>query len=214
MAEQRSMRADARRNQESLLDAARDVFVERGPDVALDEIARRAGVGIATLYRRFPDRAALMTAVVAAALETTCAAAQRAIDESPDPLTALETYMHAAIEARTPAVIPILLDHLQLDHPDIATKRRRAAGLAQRLIDDAHAAGVVRKDIAFGDIGLMLIRIARALPGPMDETTQRALAHRHIDLLLSGLRQTPDPEPLSGPALDLPDLQGMGGQRG
>ena len=59
----RGLRADARRNREHVLAAAREVFVEQGADAPLDEIARRAGVGIATLYRRFPDRAALLRAV-------------------------------------------------------------------------------------------------------------------------------------------------------
>ena len=73
------LRADARRNHSRLLDAARDVFVERGTGAPLDEVARRAGVGIATLYRRFPDRRTLLRAVVVQALETTCEAARTAL---------------------------------------------------------------------------------------------------------------------------------------
>src|SRR4051794_34498377 len=66
-----SMRADARRNRERILVAARDVFVETGTDAPLEEIATRAGVGIATLYRRFPERVDLMRAVVLDVLHQT-----------------------------------------------------------------------------------------------------------------------------------------------
>jgi AcrR family transcriptional regulator len=205
----KSLRADARRNHESLLGAAREVFVERGPDVALDEIARRAGVGIATLYRRFPDRLALMRAVVLDALEVTSSIAQAAIDDGPDPVTALSKYMHSVIEVGISAVIPTLLDHLDMFGPELRGPRQRSAALAQQLFDDAQACGAVRVDATFGDVGLMLVRIARRLPGPIDAATQRELAHRHVDLLLSGLLVDPRQVPLAGPALGLSDLESM-----
>src|SRR6266567_31834 len=104
------MRADARRNHALLLDAARDVFVERGPDAPLEEMARRAGVGIATLYRRFGDRAMLMHAVT-----STAAAGERARREHNDPFEALAAYVHAVLDLRTSVVIPTLLDALDLD---------------------------------------------------------------------------------------------------
>ena len=75
------LRADARRNQEQVLQAARDLFVERGIDCPLEEIARRAGVGIGTLYRRFGDRDALVRAVLVDALELSRASAEAALAE-------------------------------------------------------------------------------------------------------------------------------------
>ena len=74
------LRADARRNQEQVLQAARTLFVERGIDCPLEEIARRAGVGIGTLYRRFGDRDALVRAVLVDALELSRASAEAALD--------------------------------------------------------------------------------------------------------------------------------------
>src|SRR5579871_1607351 len=90
------LRADARRNRQQLLAAARDVFVELGADAPLDEVARRAGVGIATLYRRFPDRLALQRAVGLDVLAQAAEVARRAEVEESDAWRALGRYMHAA----------------------------------------------------------------------------------------------------------------------
>jgi AcrR family transcriptional regulator len=200
------MRADARRNSERLVEAARDVFVERGPDGSLEEIARRAGVGIATLYRRFADRSALMRAVVLSALSATAEAAERIREEAPDPLAALAAYVHAVIDLRTSAVIPTLLGSLDLKEKELAAAREGSARLAQQLVDAAHDAGVLRKDVVFGDVGLMLVRLSRPLPGGMPEAIQLELAHRHAELFLAGLRADPSAEPLAGPALERSDL--------
>ncbi|HEY6748845.1 MAG TPA: helix-turn-helix domain-containing protein, partial [Mycobacteriales bacterium] len=201
------MRADALRNSELLLQAARDVFVERGPDASLEEIARRAGVGIATLYRRFGDRQALMHAVVHAALVASAEAAEHAQREHADPFDALTAYVHAVLDLRTSAVIPVLLDRLDLAEPELDTARRRSASIADRLLTAAHRAGAVRKDVTFGDIGLMLVRLSRPLPGQIPPETQDALAHRHAELLLRGLRAVPSDEPLPGSGLELAQLR-------
>src|ERR1700716_368898 len=105
----RALRTDAARNRAHVLAAARDVFVEHGADAPLDEVARRAGVGIATLYRRFPDRATLMRAVVLEVLERVAHEARLALAEEPDAFSALVRYMHRALDIRIAAVIPVLL---------------------------------------------------------------------------------------------------------
>ena len=79
MTAEKVLRADARRNQQQVLDAARELFIERGLDCPLEEVARRAGVGIGTLYRRFGDRDALIKAVLLDALEQSLASAERAL---------------------------------------------------------------------------------------------------------------------------------------
>jgi AcrR family transcriptional regulator len=202
------MRADARRNRDVVLESARDVFAERGPDAPLDEIARRAGIGIATLYRHFPDRASLM---YAAALTATAEAGEQVKRENSDPLDALATYIHAVLDLRTPAVISTLLGSIDLEEPQILAARDRSSGLAQQLIDAAHDAGALRKDVTFGDIGLMLVRLSRPLPGAIPPATQDALAHRHADLFLAGLRAEPSRASLAGPALELIELQRISG---
>jgi AcrR family transcriptional regulator len=201
------MRADARRNHELVLQAARDVFVERGPNAPLDEIARRAGVSIATLYRRFADRDTLIHAVVLAALTATIQAVERARQQHPDPLDALSAYVHAVLDLRTSAVIPTLLDRLDLDEPQLNQARTTSAQLVDELLDAAHRTGALRKDVTFGDLSLLLVRLSRPLPGPIPAETQHALAHRHANLFLAGLRADPAEPPLGGPALDLTALQ-------
>ena len=159
------MRADARRNLEQLLAAARDLVAEKGAGVALDEVAQRAGVGIATLYRRFPDRTALLRGVVLDALDQTRRVAERAAEEHDDPFEALADYLRAALELRVSAVIPQVLDVLDLEEPELAAAREAAARATETLVDAAHASGDLPKDVTFADVGMMLVRIARPLPG-------------------------------------------------
>jgi len=205
----RPLRADARRNAEQLLAAARDVVVERGPGAPLDEIARRAGVGIATLYRRFPDRSALLRAVVLDALERTAEAAAAALAEETDGFAALVRYMHAALDARVSAVIPLVLDVLEPADDDLRSAREASAGFVQRIVDEAHADGSLPEDVTFGDIGTLLVRLSRPLPGPVPPALDAELAHRHLDLLVEGLRPSPERHAPGGPRLERTDLRGL-----
>ncbi|HEY4626945.1 MAG TPA: helix-turn-helix domain-containing protein, partial [Blastococcus sp.] len=135
-----SLRADARRNHEQVLTAARESFLEAGPGVPLEEVARRAGVGIATLYRRFGDREGLLRAVVLAALEDSRAAAEAALDaagQGDDGLQALARYMHAVLDLRVSAVVPLALDRLDLEAPEIVSVREASAAAMERLIQVA-----------------------------------------------------------------------------
>ncbi len=194
-----TMRADARRNQERLLSAARDVVADRGAGVPLEDIAQQAGVGIATLYRRFPDRTALLRAVVIDALTRTHQAAARAAAENDDPFEALAAYLRAAFELRVSAVIPQVLGTLDLDEPELAEVREASARAAEHLVDEAHASGLLPKDVTFLDIGMMLVRIARPIPGPISAELKHDLGRRHLDLFIRGLRA--EGRPLEGPVL-------------
>jgi AcrR family transcriptional regulator len=205
------LRADARRNRDQLLMAARDVFVEEGPDAPLEDIARRAGVGIATLYRRFPDRSSLMRAVVLDVLGRTAHEARLALAEEPDAFQALIRYMHRAVDLRVAAVIPALLGQLSLDDEEMLRARAEASRPLQAIIDAAHSAGILRPEVTFGDIGLLVIRFSRPLPGGFPRALNDRLAHRHLDLLTTGLREidTADAKVLGGPALTLQDLRAL-----
>jgi len=198
------MRADARRNLEQLLAAARDLVAEKGAGVALDEVAHRAGVGIATLYRRFPDRTALLRGVVLDALEQTRLAAERAAEENDDAFEALASYLRAALELRVSAVIPQVLDVLDLEEPELAAAREAAARATEALVDAAHEGGDLPADVTFADVGMMLVRIARPLPGPMSDELKHELAQRHLELFVRGLRG--GDAPLDGPALSRREL--------
>ena len=204
----RELRSDARRNHQQILAAARDLFVERGPSAPLEDIARRAGVGIGTLYRRFSDRETLMRAVVLDALVETVEIAERAGREEASAMDALVRYMHAALDLRVSAVIPALLDVLDLDDAVLLPARDRGAAGVQRLVDAAHAEGSLSDQVTFADVGMMLVRLSRPLPGPLSEELNAQLGHRHLDLLVSGLRSGQDAveAPLEGPELSREDL--------
>lgn len=204
------LRADARRNHRQILTAARDVFVERGPNGPLDEIARRAGVGIGTLYRRFADRPTLMRTVVLDAVTQTAEVAERALADEPDAFAALTTYMHAVLDPRVSAVIPVLLDHVELDDEELGPARERGARALERIVEAAHAAGSLDADVTVGDIGLMLVRLSRPLPGPIPAELNAKLAHRHLDLLINGLRTVgAEGAALGGPALTFQALHAL-----
>jgi AcrR family transcriptional regulator len=205
------LRADARRNRDQLLQAARDVFVEHGPSAPLEEVARRAGVGIATLYRRFPDRQALQRAVALDVLARVAQEADHALAEEPDAFRALARYMHRALHLRVGAVMPVLMSELSLTDEALLRARDVAAVPVQAMIAAAQAAGTLRPDVDFGDIGLLIARLCQPLPAPFPRTVADALAHRHLALLLDGLRGAPDrpAATLSGPALTLGDLQAL-----
>ena len=210
-AQPRPLRADARDNRRRLLEAARDAFIEHGPGAPLEEIARRAGTGIATLYRRFPDRQALMRDVVLDAIEGTIDAARRAAAEEPDPFRALARYMHEVIDVRTAAVIPALIGAVPLDDAEIVRAREVGPTLIQGLVDAAQRAGTLRQDVTAADIGMLIVRMSRPLVGFAREANA-SLSHRHLDLVLDGLRPPARPAaPLPGPALTMADLRALPG---
>jgi AcrR family transcriptional regulator len=206
----RPLRADARRNHEQLLAAARHVVVERGAGAPLEEVARRAGVGIGTLYRRFPSRPALLRAVVVDALQRTAAAAQAALDEESDGFSALVRYMHAALDLRVSAVIPAVLATTDLEDDEVRAAREVSAALAQRIVDAAHADGSLAADVTFGDIGTLLVRLSRPLPGSIPPDVDEQLSHRHLDLVVDGLRPAPGRRVPGGPRLERRDLRSFG----
>lgn len=206
------LRADARRNREQLLLAARDVFVERGADAPLEEIAQRAGVGIGTLYRRFPDRQALVRAVALDVLTQVTQAAHAALAEEPDTFSALARYMHRALDLRVGAVMPALVGALALDDEALPRARDEAAEPVRAMIAAAHADGTLRPDVDFGDIGLLVTRFCQPLPVPLPRSAAGGLAHRHLALLLDGLRADAAHSAettLPGPALTLGDLRSL-----
>ncbi|MEU8822961.1 helix-turn-helix domain-containing protein [Streptomyces sp. NPDC048636] len=200
------MRADARRNREQILRAARDVFVDEGPDAPLDEIARRAGVGIATLYRRFPQRADLFRGVVTEVLTALTEAAREAVADEGDPVEALRRFMHRALELKIGSVMPSLLGRFNLGEI-LDEVRGDAVDPVDEMLVRAQAAGHIRPDVVFGDLTMMIMRLSRPLPGGGQFADDEALAHRHLDVYVDGLRPSGSPRPttmLSGPAVDAP----------
>lgn len=191
------MRADARRNRERLLDAAIEAILEVGAEPPLDAIARRADVGIATLYRHFPDRDSLLREVAEHALDQSIAAAERALASEGDGFDALGTYAHDAIGIGVGVlnlVRPLLHD------ADWVTQRRRIDALMGAILDRGRRDGSVRLEAHSADIAFAVIRFSRPLRVGLPRKDERALAHRHLDIYLDGLSTSGvDRRPLPNP---------------
>lgn len=206
------LRADAQRNLDRILGAAREVFLEQGFDAPLDEISRRAGVGIATLYRRFPDRQALARGVALDVWRRVGHEARLALAEEPTAFEALARYLHRALDLGIGAVMPLLAGQAgqAILDDEARDARQQSVEPVQQMIAAAQADGTLRADVAYGDTGLLLIRLNRPLPAPFPRELDQALAHRHLDLLIAGLRADgAAPAPLPEPALSLEDLRAI-----
>ena len=198
-------RADALRNRERIVAAAREILVESGPDVPLDEIARRAGVGNATLYRHFPDRSALILEVVHSVMARTADQAERAADEEPDAFVALSRFVHAAADERIGALCPLLSGSFDGDLPHLHAERERLEAAVEGLMEKARATGRLRTDVAVGDLMVALSQLTRPLPGIGCLNIDR-FTHRHLQLFLDGL-EAPARSELPGAAATLEDLR-------
>ncbi len=181
-------RADALRNRERIVTAAREMFVEFGAQVPYDEIARRAGVGNATLYRNFPERDDLVREVVLSLLARVTELAERAAAEEDDTFAALRRFVHGAADERVGALCPMLDGGFDKDHPDLVAERERLEEAVQGLVDRAQRAGWLRTDVGVGDLMVAVSQLTRPLPG----TACAAFApfvRRHLQVFLDGLRR-------------------------
>ncbi|MFF1448666.1 TetR/AcrR family transcriptional regulator [Streptomyces sp. NPDC058274] len=198
-------RADALRNRERIVAAAREMFVEFGAEVPFDEIARRAGVGNATVYRNFPDRDSLAREVVCSVMDRTSEQIESALAVGGDPFEALSRFVHAAADERIGALCPMLSQGFDQNHPDLVAARERITELVEELMGRARKAGQLRPDVEFGDMMIALSQLTRPLPGTACQGIDR-FVHRHVQLLLDGMR-APARSELPGVAATVEDLQ-------
>lgn len=201
----RRTRADARRNREQILRAATDLIVEQGPTAPMELIARRARVGIATLYRHFPDRSTLLRQVAMKTLHTSAEEARTALEEEPDAFTALARYMHDSIDMRIGVVMPVLADRVSVDDELIAA-RTEYHGAHDALITAAHLEGSLRPDVTAGDISLLIIRLTPPVPAPISPGDNYHLSHRHLELMLDGMLGFLAHQQLPGPSISFDEL--------
>ncbi|MET9391401.1 helix-turn-helix domain-containing protein [Streptomyces sp. NPDC006624] len=198
-------RADALRNRERIVAAAREMFVEHGAEVPLDEVARRAGVGNATVYRNFPDRDALVREVVCSVMDRLVRAAEQALAESGDAFGALEHFAHTAVDERISALCPMVSSTFDRNHPDLEAARLRVERLAAEIMDRAKAAGQLRDDVELGDVMIGLAQLSRPPAGTECLLVDR-FVHRHLQLFLDGMR-APAPSVLPGTAATMEALR-------
>ncbi|MFE2985055.1 TetR/AcrR family transcriptional regulator [Streptomyces sp. NPDC059262] len=193
-------RRDARRNRDRLLEAAHEVFTELGLNAPLDVIARRAGVGNATLYRHFPHRAALVDAVFRDQLTGTMDAGDRARDVD-DAWTGLTGYLQAVftVLATDRGTNDLMTTHIEGVESLEAVHAHNHRTMELLLRRGRHQ-GTIRTDVTTEDVLFALAALGRAVPALTTATTPDAW-RRPLALLCDSLRAAPTSPPLPSPAL-------------
>lgn len=184
-AAQRQRRADAQRNYEKILAAARRAVVERGGDVVLEDIAREAGVGIGTLYRHFPTRQALLEATfLDEALELRARADQLAGEQAPlDALIAwLRLQMDFGMRGHSMGAAVMAAKHVEGSEIQVAYANMREAGT--ELLKRAQAAGDVRPGVDMGD----LLRLVHGVVLVSQQAPDPERMERMFQLVIAGIR--------------------------
>jgi AcrR family transcriptional regulator len=209
-------RRDARRNRELLVEAAHEVFTEQGLEAPLDVIARRAGVGNATLYRHFPSRAVLVDAVFRDPLAGTMAAGERA-RAAADAWEGLVGYVEAvfAVLATDRGTNDLMTTHLEGVESLQAVHAHNRATM-ELLLRRGRDEGSIRADVTTEDVLFALAALGRAVPSVTAAAGPESW-RRPLSLLLDGLRASPAVAPLPSPALTADELgdvlQGLGPHR-
>lgn len=181
----RPLRADARRNLERILDSARALFAERGHQAQMEEIAAHAGVGIGTLYRRFPTKEALVTALVRERFQQFAVIAIEC-EEIEDPYEALATMMrrHAESVEGDHAFQSAMMNLASFEWEGIEEDKAALNAIVSRIIERGREAGVVRADLTMEDYGMMMCGITATMHFMSASHEWR----RHLALILDGLR--------------------------
>ena len=183
--EEKHLRADARRNREKVLEAARVVFSEHGRDAQMDDIARRAGVGVGTVYRHFPTKEALIEALMVAAFQTIADHALAA-QEIEDPWEAFASVLWKGAETMAgdralSEVFASIPGAMETAVPPV--EGLRAA--VERIMVRAQEAGVLRADAIIDDVPMIMCGIGSATK---KEHACPAPWRRHLAIVLDGLR--------------------------
>lgn len=175
--EPRHLRADAERNRRRLIEAATEMFGERGLEVGVGEIAQQAGVGRGTLFRNFPSKEALITAVVVARIRESADRAREAL-EAPDPAEALFDLIDSTLTRQQSdrALFEALAD-TWMANPEVRAAHEEVLAVVERLLARAQAAGAVRTDIGAVDVLLLIKGVCEA-----------ASCFQHVDPTI-GMRQ-------------------------
>ncbi|MGW4483708.1 TetR/AcrR family transcriptional regulator [Amycolatopsis sp. NPDC004368] len=201
------MRADARRNRDQIIAAARSIFSEFGPEVPMEEIARAAGVGVGTLYRRFPDREALIRAVAVDNFARVLDDAREAAEQEPTSWLALVRLLYQSVELHLSVQLAMLskkAHEILKEDPAIATLRNELLVELESMVRGAQAEGALRADVAEGDVAMLFALLLRQLESPSPEVAQMSTA-RSIAIMIDGLQARPG-TPLPGRPLSRHDI--------
>ncbi|MEV0086435.1 helix-turn-helix domain-containing protein [Saccharopolyspora sp. NPDC050642] len=201
------LRADARRNRDRIIAAARAVFTEHGTEVPMEEIARAAGVGIGTLYRRFPDRESLLGAIGRDAFQQVLDEARAIGDRESDPWRALCDFLLRAANLRTVVRFSMLSQRARAilaADPEVEQAREELLEILDGMVRAAQANGSMRPDVSGGDLGMILSIVLQGVHIAPDDIRQDASA-RYLTLMLDGLQARPG-TPLPGRPVTIADI--------
>jgi AcrR family transcriptional regulator len=197
----RGRQAEARRNDQNILEAALDVFTEdlRAP---MSAVAKRAGVGQASLYRRYPSKEALLASVCERGMTQMHEAALAALESSGDPWDAFSGFLRGYLESGTPRLAGLLGSFAP--EADLFELARETNEAIQALVERTVAAGRLRKDVTGADLSLIVTQISTL--DAKDEERAAALRDRYLTLVLQGLALRDAPE-LPAQAPDAAELE-------
>jgi AcrR family transcriptional regulator len=180
------LRKDAKRNRAAILEAARELFADSA-DVAMCQVARRAGVGQATLYRNFPDRGALAAEILGEHVERIVALAADHADDPDAFFVLLRSLVDGMVHLY--ALAELARDDVRSDARFERDRLRIAEAMKSPLLD-AKAAGTLRRDMSLDDVFLLLAMVRGAIGGTRGAAARSATAHRALTLMLDGLTPT------------------------
>src|SRR6202012_2784997 len=182
----RPLRKDAERNRQRILKAAAEVFTEQGLEATLDDVARRAGVGVGTVYRRFPDKAALADALFEERIDVLVELATEAYGAD-DPWAGLAGFMEAAAEMlSTDKGLRQILMFAPYGHKRVGYARSRMRPAIGKLVERGQAAGQVRPDLGATDIPVLEFMLGATAEYARD--VRPDLWRRYLALMLDALR--------------------------
>jgi AcrR family transcriptional regulator len=185
------LRADARRNRLKVIDAAQEVFSEHGPEARMEEVAEKAGVAVGTLYRHFPNKEALLGALIADRLGHVIEVARDMLNRDVEPWEGFSRVIRRltglAHEDRAFAhVVPLLGDE-----GEVGEAKRRVGTLLEELVHKAQEAGKMRPDVGAEDLPPLFMGMVMATPPGFSPARQE----RYVQIILDGLRYQGTHEP-------------------
>lgn len=187
---ERPLRKDAERNRKRILQAAAEVFSERGLDATLDDVARRAGVGVGTVYRRFPDKEALVAELFQGRIDDLVAVAEQACTAA-DPWTALVSYLeHMAATMSGDLGLRQMMLFATYGKDRVAYAREQMRPVVARLVARAQEAGQLRGDFSATDVPMIAFMLSKATE--YAAPARPCLHQRYLALIVDSLQPARD----------------------
>ncbi len=196
----RPLRKDAEHNRQRILDAARELFAQEGVGVTLNDVAHHAGVGVGTVYRRFPEKTQLVEELFEQQVSELVRLMEEALDD-PDPWRGLTGFLRRNLELQ---YRDRAFREIMAGTPEAAQRlqqiRDRMFPLGVQLVKRAKDAGALRPDFQPSDVPMMFLMLTAVLDASRD--VKPDLWRRYLEIFIQGLRAEPaPPEPLATPAL-------------